>query len=348
MVKKYSYMAILILCAISCNKKGASALDLFDECPTITLKEKTIKINNDNHAYIEGIFANDSNIITIDIYDGKSYNLFNKKEELLCKRFGEIGEGPNEIPMGCTGYLQSNCFYVFDDQVKMIAKYDLNSLLNDSTYSITPLIKYDINEAQISKIVPLNDSIFIALGTYKDKYQYFIFNAQAKILDYAIELYNYNNSDYNTFHKFLSNQGSLIKHPTKNKFVGSIRFSSNIDFFEIVDTKIVPIKNYHLGNPIYETIQQSIYNRVIPTDKTINGYKDLCATEEYVYALYSNQKFYDESYCSSTILVYNWDGEAIKKIKLLHKALYIAADKKTLYIVTQEESGEFAIKAYDL
>ena len=304
--------------------------------------------SNESHAYIEGIFVNDSNIITIDIYDGKSYNLFDKKNGLLYKRFGNIGEGPNEIPMGCVGYLKSKNFYIFDDQIKIIAKYDIHSLLYDSLYSITPLAKYDIRDAQISRIIPLNDSVFTALGTYQDKYQYFIFNAKSEVLDYAIEIYNYNNSNYNKFHKFLSNQGSLAKHPKENKFVGSIRFSSNIDFFEVQGSQLIPIKSHRLGDPIYETLQQGKYNRVIPTNETVNGYIDLCATENYVYALFSNETFLSESYYSYSVIVYNWNGEAIKTIKLPQKAFYIAVSNDVLYTVTQEESGEFSIKAYNL
>lgn len=73
---------------------------------------------------------------------------------------------------------------------------------------------------------------------YEARYQHLIFDANNRVLDYGIDVYNAADSSFNAITRYLSNQGCMAKHPYKNEFAYSVNFSSNLDFFEIVDNKI--------------------------------------------------------------------------------------------------------------
>ena len=81
-------------------------------------------------------------------------------------RFGTIGQGPGEIPAGCYGYMLNKCFSVFDNQTRVVMKYKLDALRSDKTDGENPvrLTKYDIPDSQISRLIAIDDSTFLALA----------------------------------------------------------------------------------------------------------------------------------------------------------------------------------------
>ena len=145
----------------------------------------------------------------MDFHSGDSYTLFDINSGKIIRRFGAIGQGPNEIPLGTYGYIEDKYFYLFYDQIGYIGKYSIDSLCNTKSISHPHrLAKYQLEETQLSRAISLNDSIFLGAGTYKSKFQYTLFNKYNNILDYGIEIYNSNSKDFNKYHKFLSNQGT--------------------------------------------------------------------------------------------------------------------------------------------
>ena len=152
------------------------------------------------------------------------------------------------------------------------------------------------------------------------------------MLDYSYELYNANNEEFNTYQKFLANQGNLVRHPNKKLFAGTVRYSSNMDIFKVDGGKIKHIKSFRMQNPSYTTMQMMGLSRVVPQDDAINGFLDICATEKYILALYSDEKIRVSPYHSKTILVFDWDGNKICRIDMPNNAFYISANGNNIYI----------------
>lgn len=171
-------------------------------------------------------------------------------------------------------------------------KYSLDSLRNSRKKDGSPvrLAQYKIPEAQISKLIAIDDTTFLCAGTYKSRFQYLLFNKNDSVLDYGVDVYNTADSAFQTYTRYLSNQGNLVMNPEKHTFAGSINFSSNIDFFEIVNNKIELIKSLRLGDPINKPVNEEGIYYVDLTENTQTGYIDLSATSKYVYALYSDKK----------------------------------------------------------
>lgn len=50
---------------------------------------------------------------------------------------------------------------------------------------------------------------------YEARYQHLIFDANNRVLDYGIDVYNAADSSFNAITRYLSNQGCMAKHPYK-------------------------------------------------------------------------------------------------------------------------------------
>lgn len=352
---KKLYFIYLFFLLVSCsNRTKESPISFFSVEKRISGNECTI--NEDSLAQIEGLLSCDSSLIVLDYHSGRSFTLFNLHKEECIGRFGKIGQGPEEIPLGCCGELNGQDFYIFYDNTGLIAKFAIDSLHSNINYNPLMLAKYKIKEAFFSQVIPLNDSLFLGAGTYKNDYQFALFDKNSNTIDYGINIFNAQNEIYNTYHKFLSNQGVLRKHPTQNKFVYSINYSSNIDFIEILNNeKISQIKSIRLRNPKSEPTNDGELYRVLPDTQSPMGYIDIASNHKYVYALYTDKKMIDKngkgnSFSSDLVLVFDWNGKPISKYKLDKEAFYITVNEKTnkIYAATRNNSGGWKILSYDV
>lgn len=353
--KIFFLFLLLYMCVVGgCqDKKKNMVLDLFSESQQLVQK-KEFPINEDSLAQIEGLVCDGENLIVSDHYSGNNYTLFDVESREFIARFGAIGQGPAEIPLGCYGYLSNRCFSVFNDQTGIVMKYSMDSLRNDKVNgSPVCLTRYTIPDARISRLIAIDDRTFVGAGEYKSRYQYLIFDKNSKVWDGGVEIYNAGDSTFNIHTRFLANQGVLIMHPEKKAFAYSVNFSSNIDFFEIVNDKIKIKKSLRLGDPICEPVVGSVagggtYHSVQRTENSETGYIGLSATTEYVYALYSDKKLNENGWKSNIVLLFDWDGNPVKKYILNADAYYIAVDenRKNLFAAVKNAEGGWGIVCY--
>lgn len=341
MKQKVLYV-IAVLLLISCHETSS----LLSEFPAgnVKITENANLINSEDLGLIEGIHCNDSLLVALDFHNRKSYTLFSLIDGIKIKRFGEIGKGHFEIPMGCEGGIYKNNFVAFDDETSQIASYTLSS--DSNVVKCNAIQKYKIPKAQFTKIIPVSSGEFLGMGTYKDAYQYVLFDKANQVLDYNYKIYNADDDKFDTYHKFLSNQGFLARHPYKELFVGAIRYSSNIDFFKIEHQKIVGIKSWNGENPQYDTKQIMGLSQVVPSDGAINGVINLCGTSKYVFVLYSDVNIQKAPRKSKNILVFDWEGNKLCKIDMKNDIYFIAANGKTLYTVEKDKSKRFVVKGF--
>jgi hypothetical protein len=354
-MKKIQIIALLIVFALySCkNTSTDSPIDLFSH--TINLSETKYNIDEDSLALIEGIQCNDNSLIVTDFHLGKSFSIFNLQTGKYIGRFGKIGQGPDELPLGCTGNLEYNKFSISFDFTGLIASYNMDSLLSNINSKPKKLARKNIPETSFSRVIPLNDSVFLGAGVYKSEYQYALFDKQNKVIDYNIDIFNAKDEKFNMYHKFISNQGTFKKHPMLNQFVYSLNNSSNIDFIDVSNNKINLIKSIRLKNPICNPIQFGDLSRVVPDNNSIIGYIDIATSNKYVYTLYADKLFVNENgtgnkFNSDIVLVFDWKGNPVKKYKLTKEAFYIAINEKSkkLYAAIKKTDGSWSIATYDI
>ena len=348
--------SILSICFFSCTKKAnESLLDFFQEQYSLSFSE--FEIQKDSIAVIQGLFCSDTSLLVIDYYLGDSYSLFDAFTGNFITRFGKIGQGPGEIPSSSPGYLDRGRFisYYPGSELGSMVVYEIDSLKLNTQKKMSLSTKYNISDASLSRIIVLDDSTFVGAGLYLGEYQYVMFNARNEVIDYSIKIFNFEDDNYNGFHKFLSNQGYIGKHPSKNKFVYALRNSSNIDFMDIVDNKFDLIKSVHAGDPQLIPETQDFMNFVMPKDNSIIGFINLSVTRNYVYALYSDKTFADSDgqsnrRCSNIILVFDWNGNPVKRYNLDSEAYYISVNEfnNKLYAASIDTAGGWTILTYPI
>jgi hypothetical protein len=336
-------LSCIMLCA--CGKKAVETA----EAP-LELEEVAYGIDEEDLARIEGLQCSDSVLIVSDYHSGQSFSLFHLNTGRSYGRFGQIGQGPDEIPLGCSGIANQDKFHLFYYPTSFVARYHLGSLLSDIRSKPLVLTKYTIPDAAFSQVIPINDSLFIGAGVYQSAFQYVLFNNKNEILDYYVDIYNARNEWISWFNKFLSNQGRLRKHPHKNQFAYTLNNSANIDFFEVVDNKIEVIKLLRQKNPAYKPFQQGGISGVAPdTENGIIGYIDISAGNDYVYTLYTDKKPNGE-YSSNRVLIYDWSGNPVKEYTLNREAYYITVNDRLnrLFAAVKNEDGSWSITSYHL
>ena len=336
-----SLLVFVILSSISCSNED-SFYTLFHD--SVVLKGKILEFNLRGN--VEDLYCNDSILITYNSGLDCSFTMYNLATGDVMNEFGIIGHGHNEIPTGCFGDIFENELFVFKDVNKIIANYSL-SKKRESVFADT-IIKYELNETMLSYIVPVDSERYLGIGAYKWDKHFVLFDTKGHVYDSATSLYNATDVHYNNYTKYLSNQGVIVRHPKEHKYVGTTNNSGIINFMKIKGDRISHIKDYNVILPSWEAVQRENMNRVVWTDKTINGFLDLSCNEKYVFALYSEDLIEEKEYISNTILMFDWEGNPKKIINIDKTVQQIAVNNDTLYALFEDIEGNTQIIAYSL
>lgn len=345
----YKIITLLLICNLicSCSKKNDIGLVFPEE---VELTASKLSISKDSLALIEGLQSNDSLLIIWDFHLGKSFTLYNTNTGYCYGRFGNIGQGPTEIPLGCGGYICQNKYKVFNCVVGYIAQYDIDSLCaNINEYPKVLSRKTFTNDMFFTGIIPVNDSLHFGVGVYESKKQYVLFDNEGQTIDADVLIYNAFDDRFNKTQKILSNQGRLAKAPDSNKYAFILNHSSNIDFIEVIDNKINVIKLLRERDPLYVPMQRETTTAVYPDIDSSIGYIYVTAGNNFVYALYTDKKE-TEARSSNIVYVFDWNGNPVKKYKLAQEAYYITVNERNnqLYAAIREEDGGWDIISYEM
>lgn len=52
------------------------------------------------------------------------------------------------------------------------------------------LTRYTLPDAQISRLIAIDDSTFLGAGTYQSRYQYLLFDKNSTVMDCGVDVYN--------------------------------------------------------------------------------------------------------------------------------------------------------------
>lgn len=354
LVLRRKILLLFLLCAVmaACTTGGEQqrVLERFAESQSLS-KNRSWMVEKDSIGGVEGVAVYDNNLVLYDMQSGFFYALFDVMSGQFVGRFGKIGQGPEELPRGCYGTLFEDRFTAFNNEIKSVIEFHMDSLragkMNGSPLRLT---KYDIPEAEFSRLIPVGKEAFLGAGTYQSRYQFVLFDKDNRILDSGVEVYNADDAAFEYYTKYLANQGCLVRQPGGTHFAYSLNFSSNIDFIDVSDGSINQVQSLRLGNPVYQPRSDGRIFSADITQNTLFGYVDLSGSKRYVYALYSEKNVYGNMRTAKNVLVYDWTGKAVKKYVLDEDAFYIAVsqDDKRLYAVILDEAGDCSVVSYDL
>ena len=279
----------------------------------------------------------DSFITLSDVYGDKLFTAIDLSKKNAF-RFGKIGHGPGEFLIGtfCSRYNSTRDLYLFNSPAKKLYKTSIDSFIRNPDYN--PRKHLTFNAPEIVKLNMFSDSLFIAQGRFGE-YRLALYNNKGEILNAILKYPQYKESN-NQYYYSLVYQGKLSIKPDDLKFVHITYKSSNIGFYEIKDEKIHVIKEIFLQNPIMQLTPVGNMYACIPDKDCIYGYLDVYTTKKFIYALYSDDKVNDNEASSSNILVFDWNGQPIKILKLDNKVTFICASDNDSFIYAISHNDE--------
>ena len=357
-MKLFDFQRIILYCTAcffllaSCHSDEGKGL--MERFPTAVQLQPDALYTFDSDSLMrpEKIACCNDRIVVYDLHSGYNYTLFDARQGNYITRLGAIGEGPGEIPAYCYDYhLEDNRLSAFNNQTRQLFEMQLK---DDRTQSHC-LLQCNLPDAQFTSVVPVGDSLYLGAGVVGEGLQYALFSKGNALIDSGIPIYNAADSTFVGYTRYLSNQGVLIKHPSRDRFAFAVNLSANLDFIEVANERIRLRRSLRLGNPIVQPTIQTLAGSgqtfsVNPNEQTIWGYIDLCATEEHVYALYSENTLYKAGRRSDTVIVFDWDGHPVTRLRLHTDAYRIAsdADGKYLYALVQGGTEDWNIIRYPL
>lgn len=344
-IKFIIFLGVLSL-FYSCSSKKEQVESQVEER---VLSAESLSINKDFLAKPEKIYCYDSLLFVWDSHNGQLCSLFNYLTGQYYGRFATLGNGPSEFALGTIGYPNQGKFYLSNYITGHIAQYDIQALSNDINHKPTTLFRQVFSDkAFLSSIIPIHDSLFLGAGVYDLKDQYLLFNKRNQIVDSNIPIYNkYDQSE--RAYKLLANQGFLTKAPTSNRFAFALKYSQNVDFFEIIDNKIQVINLSRKRNPNFRFLQNGNSRMIYPTENSTLGFLDITSGDQNVYVLYSEKNIKDVK-SSNIVHVYDWKGSLIKQFRLSEEVYSISVNKHENILLASfiDKEGDWNILSYKL
>ena len=318
-------VASLLLALFSCTSKQEQK-----EVPVQSLKHDVLM----GEECVIGLcrelaILDDSTLVVLNTKSDKQFQILNLAQKEIVE-FGDRGQGPNEFLLPFSLFTKGNTFSFYDSGKNRYSTIHLNK--DDDSWRIEHLFKSD--SLTHVYIQPIQGNRYVASGIYDD--------CKLVLLDeHGTFLKGFGEIPYqDEMEKEIRNvvrsqvyQGNIVVSPSGKK-VAHVIFTGDLIYFYEVTSE---------GGLVLRGKQENAYAKYEPTygammpESPFYHYGS-CATEDYVYTLYSgrNMKDYGEkAFKSNLIHVYDWDGTLVKKLQLdidINK-MVITKDNRKIYAI---------------
>lgn len=338
---------------ISCTKNDGD--DVFSE-DIYPIESKTFL---DESSLMDpwSIMYHDSLVIIANSKAVPVMEIYNIKGERLGE-FLTIGNGPEEV-LAIGGLQESDSsVFIFDLFKKTFLEYNLQKLFQpgfkpDSVYNYG---RYLYNYQQDSTV--LFDKLLYGknylVGESKDP------RGRLVLLGHNGDLINFiGNYPPNTYHG-LSDYGyaqlfsyDFILNNDKSKVALATYSADMLDVIDITDTSNPEFVYSHqdfLPHSL-QIFSDKYFSRAMFTQKSQQGYCDIAASDDYVYALYSARKIEEDNYSyGARIRVVSWDGT--KKFELQSdidlRRITVTPGDEIIYAISKDEDDNPIVVTFDI
>lgn len=333
-MNRHIFVYIFFISALSCNN-STQGLDYMKN--VVPLRGEPLQIEqligdpNTITTYM------DSLLIYYDRYKGKSFSVFDLKNNHFVGRFVSEGQGPNEvIPIvHLLAYPQKDNLYAYQSNAAIISVFDVTDFHIQNNIQITSSTPWRPFEMQRSK------DYYIGMGIFEGG-RFGVYNSKGEFL-YMGGTYPYQGKDMESQKAFMMYQAHFCANPDKNYFVAGCSYSDHITFYEIKEDAIIPIKEYYSYD---STVDYE--GRLVTRNNSILSYAWAFGTSSYCYMLFSG-KTYEENKKSTRggnyIIVFDWQGNYIKTFNIDYNILSFCVDEinNYIYAAARDENGENVI-----
>lgn len=332
-VKIFSYFTVIILFFVSCDKRQSSSTT--NDC-NIELVDSVILENTDILKPYE-IFIQDSLCFFSVSHSFNHVSILNLNKQETTHLF-EKGNAPNQMihyrRLNDNGSNKFKCvdmdrkiFYTIDDDMNVKEDFRIS---ND--------IPHIFNVSQ------LNDSIIITTGAFTQG-RILCYNKKSGTYSYHL---NYPETDktkeISQLHKSILYNGTIIESNIEgNRFV--LIDNGFLDFYVCKEDSFMLANSYRYHEKVFNCHPS---RHIITYDKeSIVGFFSVSSDDKYVYLCYSNETYKntlmkERVIFSNTIMIYDWNGNFIRKCTLKRPISGIYCKRHQLWGLSSY--GEFLYK----
>ena len=298
-------------------------------------------------------------IVILTYHENKYLSVFEKETGTYIKSFGSYGRGPGEFlsPPQIRVNENKSVLYAFQNVSGMsdYRSYDVENILHDSRVLPVREDKIELYLDEGNRF-PGSATHFLA---WKGK-RLFVRNLSHRfeiqdILGNTISLYDkypivllpqaLDSTDFHGSYLF----STIALKPDMSRFViaswvGCILEIFTIDVSGTIEKEVE--KRFH--PPVF-TVENRQSNYYV-NGQTIHGINDLSVTEEFIYAKYNGKIYYKEQYSTSTIAVFDWSGNPLRRYILDWKIrnFIVDAQRNRCYLVGDDANDEMLLGYFDL
>lgn len=299
---------------------------------------QSITLNNDIPIkYPIKLAKLDSVIILMDIDSKLYFTIFDLNGNII-KKFGAKGKGPGEIlnpkPF-CVNY-SNKTISVFANN--KLVKYNIEKVLNGDENYFSEKINL-ISDVEFNNVIPLEQGYYLMTG---NSLRFAISNGD-KIID-QYDTYPNISDDPNisNYVKQVMNYGDRIyTSPDSRKIVQSTYIGAILDIYNNDNLKILPSNTVLIYKPSFKSIDKE---NVTWDETTKIGFESISTSDNFIYSILSEVKGKDLMENTSfpytkNISIFDWNGNAIKKIQTDKMIVSIAQDEinKKIYAISYFE-----------
>lgn len=359
-MKKSVGIFFLMICLASCHETTVSYFDAditmtdISSVQTDTLLGEIVPLKD---VYAGYMTTYDSLMLFVS-YSFSDYFLyiFNLNSNELIAKYGKKGQGPDDY----INFTHGEQFVVDEGSIKLWIRdrdrdenklLNLTSVIRNRTDNIDSTVYLDWKKFSFMTygaiFMAYNNSVLARIQAQRkgerdyipDRYEIYHTEPEQKRLD-TIKIFNQpiiKNQPGKSKPEFVLenyfNSSDRIK-PDGSKLVMAMQMMAQINIYDIKEKRL---KGFRIENtPDFEYLAKDVENYRI-------FFIDVRVDDDNIYALYSNVIIEGDGenypFETNTILVYNWNGEIVRKIILDKKTSEISVDpvSRTLYALTNED-----------
>jgi hypothetical protein len=332
-MKNYLFPVLCLFIFFSCKENKKNILDNFNRIENIS--HTPIKLADTSYfSQVWKIYIVNNKLIAYDVDHTFLFSVTDLDKKVMVSKFGKLGQGPDEIlgTVTTTSIVDKNTISFFEPNKSILYTIDYEDLTDPLLTEVL-----SVKGKNIITLTPISSELFIATGLFEQG-RYMLLDKSGKILSYHFDYPPFPNDEiFTNAHKALAFQGDLAVRPDGKRFFFACEDSEVFEIVEITrNNNLNKIYEFYgeLGNYKPEGDGKNSISAALSRHSKTKFIDSYC-TQDYIYLLYANKVIGDniyDAYLANTILVFDWDGNAVKLLNLDTVVSNIAIDENDRYL----------------
>lgn len=259
------------------------------------------------------------------------------------------GNSPNDFQFLTNMYRFDNSLTLWDSSSSTL------SFIDPSNHSIERKIKISPNASLLSpfQVMPISDRRLIATGILSKGRVALLDEIGKELFVFGTYPKEDKGREYTHTENAFAYQSHAAYQSKKNRLVLGAYWGESIVFYDLSDNNNPKqIKEYIYSYPKYTDNSDNSQSSVKFKKGNISGFIDIKASSKYCVCLYSGEPYYaGEEYGGDKILMFDWEGNPVKYIKLDKKYSNLAVSEETqeaILIGTDPKTLEYVVAKVEL